>query len=379
MKTTSLKSRVQSNEETSTTARMQFELKALGPAVFHPELFLQILQANSDTWHIIDRGGLDTLVPIWEIVTDLHPELNQQCEFMRKAWLGKTSKIPLKFIEQQRARIKQNVSKQVKNDREAELRTKLESLYRQELISMDESNLLNQIKLIFEDINFLHHNKPPSMTSSPWVNVVKEERFHNILKRLVSEQQLTDKFPRALRYLELMLTDDVLQIMDHSGFPIDQTIQSHLKAKPNATSSPIKDDVVFVVTAETFLEQFIKKAQQENISHKEKVQGIQTCLISFLLASSTNDVDEKHNAIEDLLINKYSWRSNSFSEGITAEGIRDLVRDVETIKNGPIISSSPIVHDECISADETTADYSFNINQPPPNNTIAKVKLATTN
>ena len=79
MKTTSMKSRVASSSETSATATIQFESEALGPAVFNPVLFEQILRANSDTWHIIDRGDLDSLVPIWEIVYDLHPELSDQC------------------------------------------------------------------------------------------------------------------------------------------------------------------------------------------------------------------------------------------------------------------------------------------------------------
>ena len=86
------------------------------------------------------------------------------------------------------------------------------------------------------------------------------------------------------------------------------------------------------------------------------------------------------------MLNKYSWRSNSFSEGITGDGIRDLVRDVETIKNGPkeIIVPPPMMKhddlpeadDEYTSADETSADESFYNHpfiQPPPKHTAAKV------
>ncbi len=113
-------------------------------------------------------------------------------------------------------------------------------------------------------------------------------------------------------------------------------------------------------------------------------------MLSFLLASSADDVDEQHIAIEDLLIKKYSWRNNSFTEGITAEGIRRLLRDIETIKNKPTesvesvekVSPSPTVQvdddysseDEYTSADESSANDSF-ITQPPPSpkNPVAMV------
>ena len=55
------------------------EYEALGPAVFNPSLFKQTLLSKSNIWQVIDRGGLDSLVPIWEVALGLHPDLIQQC------------------------------------------------------------------------------------------------------------------------------------------------------------------------------------------------------------------------------------------------------------------------------------------------------------
>ena len=87
----------------STTATLRFESETLGPSVFNPCLFKQTLLSNSDTWHVIDRGGLSSLVPVWELATDLYPELKNQCEFLRNAWLVKTYYIPVPFIQKQRS------------------------------------------------------------------------------------------------------------------------------------------------------------------------------------------------------------------------------------------------------------------------------------
>ena len=206
----------------SAKAEMQFEFKTLGPAVFNPSLFKQILAANSDTWHIINRGGLDSLVPIWEIVINLFPELSQQCEFMKKIWLGKTAKIPAQFINQQRTRI-----------------------------------------------------------------------------------------------------------------------QPSLKSDQAASSLP----------ANTFLEEFLKKAE-ENVPYDSKVKGIQNSLTSFLSAADYG-VDEQHNAIENVLLNKYSWANGSFSKGITVDGILELVRDIQRIRNGTEDrQDQPMEVDELMSEDD---------------------------
>ena len=348
MKTTSMKSRVASSSETSATATIQFESEALGPAVFNPVLFEQILRANSDTWHIIDRGDLDSLVPIWEIVYDLHPELSDQCELMRKAWLGQTSSIPrVKFIEQERERIQQRVCKQIKNNREKELRLKLALLYQQELAVVDESNLLNQIKLIVDDINILCYNKSPS-AANPWVDFfAKEEQLCGILKRLVSDQQLIEKFPRVLDYIRHMLSDDVLQVMDHAGFPLDQSIVSHLKVQSNV--QPVIDEEWKIrATANTFLEQALKMAHQDSKPHDEKVQQIQNSLVNFF-STFDDDIDNinQHNQIENVLINKYGWKNSSFSTGITVDGVLALVRDIEYIRNnGKIMTNEDDHHQQ---------------------------------
>jgi hypothetical protein len=88
---------------TTTSARLCFESEALGPSVFNPLLFKQVLLSSSDTWQVIDRGGFDSLLPVWEVVLGLHPHLNQQCELLRKTWLANTLHITDPFVVQQRA------------------------------------------------------------------------------------------------------------------------------------------------------------------------------------------------------------------------------------------------------------------------------------
>jgi len=87
----------------TTSATLCFESEALGPSVFNPLLFKQVLLSSSDTWHVIDRGELDSLLPVWEVALGLYPDLNQQCELMRKAWLVSTFHIAAPFVVQQRA------------------------------------------------------------------------------------------------------------------------------------------------------------------------------------------------------------------------------------------------------------------------------------
>ena len=84
------------------------EYEALGPAVFNPSLFKQTLLSKSNIWQVIDRGGLDSLVPIWEVALGLHPDLIQQCEFMRKVWLDKTSNFSSRITKQLRTHLTVN-------------------------------------------------------------------------------------------------------------------------------------------------------------------------------------------------------------------------------------------------------------------------------
>ena len=89
----------------TTNATLRLESEALGPSVINPCLFKLTLLSNSDTWHLIDREGLAFLVPVWELAIDLYPQLKNQCEFIRNAWLHKTLNITVPFFQQQRHKI----------------------------------------------------------------------------------------------------------------------------------------------------------------------------------------------------------------------------------------------------------------------------------
>lgn len=74
--------------------RTSLEVVTLGPAVSCPELFKRALEANTGTWHIIDRRSstesYDVYVPVWELLRD--EGLLAEADFVRLAWLQRSSR-----------------------------------------------------------------------------------------------------------------------------------------------------------------------------------------------------------------------------------------------------------------------------------------------
>ncbi len=65
----------------------------LGPNIPVPKLFGELLKANNRSWHVIERGNIPAaLLPIWTLVSDKHPNLKNEAELLRRAWLRKAAK-----------------------------------------------------------------------------------------------------------------------------------------------------------------------------------------------------------------------------------------------------------------------------------------------
>jgi len=75
--------------ELKTKCTVESQLYCYGPAVSNPDLFAGTLYANSDTWHIIDRSGPHTYVPIWKLLErDDDKFLKPKALLIKQAWLN---------------------------------------------------------------------------------------------------------------------------------------------------------------------------------------------------------------------------------------------------------------------------------------------------
>ncbi|CAF1421103.1 unnamed protein product [Didymodactylos carnosus] len=81
------------NKQIQKQAQVKSHIKCYGPPCTNPNLFCQIINTHSSTWHIIDRSDLKSLVPVWELMKD-HNDIyiREAAKFIKHAWLEQASK-----------------------------------------------------------------------------------------------------------------------------------------------------------------------------------------------------------------------------------------------------------------------------------------------
>ena len=47
-----------------------YSISSFGPNASSPEEFTEAISKNTGTWSIIDRGNLDQIIPIWDLIHD---------------------------------------------------------------------------------------------------------------------------------------------------------------------------------------------------------------------------------------------------------------------------------------------------------------------
>lgn len=119
-------------------------------------------------------------------------------------------------------------------NREINVRQLLNTFYKLELSVVEESNLLDQLKNIFTGISSLQlhreiHNSEVTI-QSPWITFfAKDEQFCTILKNLVSDDQLINKFPRVLDFVQHIMSDEVIAAIKKADFPVVQEMLSRVQ------------------------------------------------------------------------------------------------------------------------------------------------------
>jgi hypothetical protein len=58
------------NKEADTDTFYSLDVSSLGPNASTPEQFYTLLNENTGTWAVIDRGDLDEVIPIWDLIKD---------------------------------------------------------------------------------------------------------------------------------------------------------------------------------------------------------------------------------------------------------------------------------------------------------------------
>ncbi|KAL3697374.1 hypothetical protein R1sor_011450 [Riccia sorocarpa] len=86
----------EATEERSKNAKCSLEITTKiatnGPNVTNSGLFAELLAANNQSWFIINRGGTDSLISVWEILkTYESEELVQAAKLIRSAWLQRAA------------------------------------------------------------------------------------------------------------------------------------------------------------------------------------------------------------------------------------------------------------------------------------------------
>ena len=64
------KSSADGEAEADTDTFYSMDVSSLGPNASTPEQFYTLLNENSGTWAVIDRGDLDEVIPIWDLIKD---------------------------------------------------------------------------------------------------------------------------------------------------------------------------------------------------------------------------------------------------------------------------------------------------------------------
>ena len=186
-----------------------------GPNKTNPKEFEETLKRNRQSWRIIDRGDIpNSLVPIWSILFDKHPNLKQEANLLCEAWLRISAKCEFDLlVKREREMVERNFS----NSDDAKLEDRILELGKLDLEVVEQGHLLEKLESFFNIIEKLELKKgapPPTFkTEDPWVlYVAKQPKMREFLRKMADKkQEYQNKFSRVYGYLSRTIDISRLQ------------------------------------------------------------------------------------------------------------------------------------------------------------------------
>ncbi|CAF1349265.1 unnamed protein product [Adineta steineri] len=337
------------SESRSIQAEVRTKVEVCGPSTTNPALFNQILQSNNKTWHVVDRSGFESLIPVWKIMeTSPVEEIQQAAEMVRKAWIQRAHTFGyISEINQelQRARIDtfspsaENASAN-KNWFQEELRQQSiqEAYTHAEQLTKTISNIdLNTITAhqlhakiadLFKELFYLGFRSHTDI----FLKLMKGNTLPAFIKSIANHRDQPKMLSTQKFFKNFVFSSETKEILEHDGVELHEDIIRMLDCKLDGhldgihssediwevPSVPLQELPVYLIQLKSELMDGIKRADIHKLNQR----------INDILSKNIREYGE-NNRIEKILISRYGWQDCAFTAHFNEEHIDALIQDLK--------------------------------------------------
>ncbi|CAF1218609.1 unnamed protein product [Rotaria sordida] len=341
-------------------AKVKSHISCYGPPCTNRDLFSQIINTHSSTWHLIDRSDLKSLVPVWELMKDhTDPYVREAAKFIKRAWLEqalKYSHIPVIDCEIKRVMldawnpsmieinlpVQQFISKREKNNYHDAV-ISLENMLEKDFFSLPINDNHNgeEIAKIIRTICHSVYNANLTVGFNLLPTILVRDKMKSFLHTVAiicanDSEKLRLVVP-ALQHL--LSSETILRLQEHSIYLdeiIKNLIQKVQQFQETQESREFDTDNLLISTSVTMLNDLPTKlrnmhainTENESILAHKMVQIIKLSLIKGESVSQQQLGVSKQ--LENMLTDQHGWTNDGFiTEPLTHEGIKAVIKDIE--------------------------------------------------